>query len=42
MKVFMDLFSDLTGMLTLGIIAFMLIMMAYLFTMFINKMNHKE
>ncbi len=42
MKVFIDLFSDFTGMLTLGIILFMLVMMGYLFSMFIRKMNHKE
>ncbi|HHO58710.1 MAG TPA: DUF3149 domain-containing protein [Thiotrichales bacterium] len=42
MKVFVDLFSDLTGLLTLGIIIFMLVMMGYLFSMFISKMNHKE
>ena len=37
MKVFGNLFNDLTGMLTLGIIVFMLVMMAYLFSMFISK-----
>jgi len=42
MKIFMDLFSDWTGLLTLGIILFMLVMMGYLSIMFISKMNHKE
>ena len=42
MKVFVDLFSDWTGLLTLGVILFMLVMMGYLATMFISKMNHKE
>lgn len=42
MKVFADLFTGWEGLLVVGIIAFMLVMMGYLFTMFINKMNHKE
>lgn len=42
MKVFGELFNDATGWLTLGIIVFMLIMMAYLFTMFISKSNKGE
>ncbi len=42
MKVFMDLFSDYTGLLVVGIITFMLVMMAYLFIMFVRKMNNKE
>lgn len=42
MKVFADLFSDWTGILTIGIISFMLLMMVFLFTMFIRKMNRKE
>jgi len=37
MKVFGNLFNDLTGMLTVGVIVFMLVMMAYLFSMFISK-----
>ena len=37
MEVFSNLFNDLTGLLTIGIIVFMLVMMAYLFTMFISK-----
>lgn len=37
MKVFTDLFGNFMGLLTLGVIAFMLVMMAYLFTMFIRK-----
>ncbi len=37
MDVFGELFNDLTGWLTIGIIVFMLVMMAYLFSMFINK-----
>ena len=37
MNVFGELFNDLTGWLTVGIIIFMLVMMAFLFSMFINK-----
>ena len=37
MNVFSELFNDLTGWLTVGIIVFMLVMMAFLFSMFINK-----
>jgi hypothetical protein len=37
MSVFGELFNDLTGWLTVGIIIFMLVMMAFLFSMFINK-----
>jgi hypothetical protein len=37
MEVFSNLFGDLTGLLTIGIIVFMLVMMAFLFTMFISK-----
>lgn len=37
MDVFSNLFNDLTGWLTIGIIVFMLVMMGYLFSMFINK-----
>ena len=39
MGVFGELFNDLTGWLTIGVIVFMLVMMAYLFGMFINKAN---
>jgi hypothetical protein len=42
MKVFSDLFSDMTGLLTVGIIVFMLVMMAFLFTMFIRKSSKGE
>jgi len=42
MEVFGTLFNDLTGWLTIGIIVFMLVMMAYLFGMFISKMNKGE
>jgi len=35
--VFGELFNDFTGWLTIGIIIFMIVMMAYLFSMFINK-----
>ncbi len=42
MKVFSELFNDATGWLTLGIIVFMLVMMAYLFTMFISKSSKGE
>ena len=37
MDVFSELFNDLTGWLTVGIIVFMLVMMGYLFSMFISK-----
>ena len=37
MGVFGELFNDFTGILTIGIIVFMLVMMAYLFSMFISK-----
>ena len=37
MEVFSNLFNDFTGWLTVGIIIFMLVMMAYLFSMFISK-----
>jgi hypothetical protein len=42
MNVFSELFNDLTGWLTVGIIIFMLVMMAYLFSMFINKSSGNE
>ncbi len=42
MEVFGELFNDLTGWLTVGILVFMLLMMAYLFSMFINKSNKGE
>ncbi len=37
MAVFSDLFGDFMGWLTIGIIVFMLVMMVYLFSMFINN-----
>lgn len=37
MRVFSELFNDLTGWLTIGILLFVMIMMAYLFSMFIRK-----
>jgi hypothetical protein len=37
-----DLFNDYTGWLVVGIIVFMLVMMAYLFNMFISKSNKGE
>ena len=37
MEVFSNLFNDFTGWLTVGIIVFMLVMMAFLFSMFISK-----
>ena len=37
MEVFGNLFNDLTGWLTIGIVVFMLGMMTYLFSMFIRK-----
>jgi hypothetical protein len=42
MKIFGDLFSDMTGLLTIGIIVFMLVMMVYLFSMFIRKASKGE
>ena len=42
MKVFGNLFNDLTGLLTIGIIVFMLVMMAYLFSMFISKSSKAD
>ena len=42
MGVFGELFNDLTGWLTIGIIVFMLVMMAYLFSMFISKATNGE
>ncbi len=42
MGVFGELFNDLTGWLTIGIIVFMLVMMGYLFSMFINKSANDE
>lgn len=42
MGIFNDLFSDLTGWLTIAIIVFMLLMMAYLFTTFIRKASKGE
>lgn len=42
MDVFSNLFNDLTGWLTIGIIVFMLVMMGYLFSMFINKSANDE
>jgi len=37
MAVFGDLFNSFMGWLVVGIVVFMLVMMAYLFSMFINK-----
>ena len=37
MEVFSNLFNDFTGWLTVGIIIFMLVMMAFLFSMLISK-----
>ena len=37
MAVFSDLFGSFMGWLVVGIVVFMLVMMAYLFSMFINK-----
>lgn len=42
MGVFGELFNDLTGWLTIGVIVFMLVMMAYLFSMFISKARKGE
>ncbi len=42
MEVFKNLFSDYTGLLTIGVIVFMLVMMAFLAVMFIKKMNNRE
>jgi len=40
MGVFGELFNDLTGWLTIGVIVFMLVMMTFLFSMFINKSSN--
>lgn len=37
MAVFGELFNSFMGWLVVGIVVFMLVMMAYLFSMFINK-----
>lgn len=42
MSVFGELFNDLTGWLTVGIIVFMLVMMTFLFSMFINKSSKHD
>ena len=42
MKVFGELFNDFTGWLTVGIIVFMIVMVAYLFTMFIRKATKED
>jgi len=42
MEVFAELFNDMTGWLTVGIIVFMLVMMGYLFSMFISKSAKHE
>lgn len=42
MEVFGDLFDSLMGWLTIGILVFVLVMMAYLFSMFISKSGHHE
>ena len=39
MEVFANLFDDLTGWLTMGIIAFMIVMMAFLFIQLLGKRN---
>lgn len=42
MEVFSNLFDSFMGWLTIGIVVFMLLMMAYLFSMFISKSGHHE
>jgi len=42
MEVFSNLFDNFMGWLTIGIVVFMLLMMAYLFSMFVNKSGHHE
>ncbi len=37
MEVFGNLFNDLTGLLTIGILVFMIVMLAFLANMFIKK-----
>ena len=37
MEVFANLFNDLTGWLTIGIIVFMIAMMGYLFSIFFGS-----
>lgn len=42
MEVFANLFNDLTGWLTMGIITFMIVMMAFLFTLFFGASGKKD
>ncbi len=42
MYIFGDLFNDLAGWLTIGIIVFMLVMMVYLSYMFIDKSTKSD
>ena len=42
MGVFGELFNDLTGWLTVGVIVFMLVMMTFLFGMFISKSSKDD
>jgi len=42
MSVFTNLFSSLTGWLTVSIMGFMIVMMGYLAYMFVHKMNKHE
>jgi len=37
MEVFSNLFDDLMGWLTIGILVFMIVMLAFLFSMFVKK-----
>lgn len=42
MEVFADLFNDLTGWLTIGILGFVIIMMGYLFTKIFGGIDPKD
>ena len=42
MEVFADLFNDLTGWLTIGILTSVFVIMGYLFNMFIRGSSSKD
>jgi hypothetical protein len=42
MKMLIDLFSTDYGLMSLGVIVFMLLMAAFFLRMFVHKMNHNE
>mgnify|MGYP003408755670 FL=1 len=42
MKMLIDLFSTDYGLMSLGVIVFMLLMAAFFLRMFVHKMNYNE